>query len=75
MFESTVAAAGPGNSTRIAGKRRTVPAGAVLALIEALVSAVALHTRGTLQNAARMTEAVLPWLHGAGRAAAHNACE
>ena len=47
----------------------------VLALIEALVSAVALHTRGTLQNAARMTEAVLPWLHGAGRAAAHNACE
>lgn len=47
----------------------------VLALIEALVSAVALLTRGTLQNAARMTEAVLPWLHGAGRAAAHNASE
>lgn len=38
MFESTVAPAGPGNSTRIAGKRRTVPAGAVLALIEALES-------------------------------------
>lgn len=47
----------------------------MLALIEALVSAVALHTRGTLQNAARMTEAVLPWLHRRGRAAAHNACE
>ena len=41
----------------------------VLALIEALVSAVALHTRGTVQGAARMTEAVLPWLHGAGRVA------
>ncbi|MBS0508055.1 MAG: MurR/RpiR family transcriptional regulator [Proteobacteria bacterium] len=40
----------------------------VLALIEALISAVALHTRGTVQNAARMTEAVLPWLHGAARA-------
>jgi DNA-binding MurR/RpiR family transcriptional regulator len=39
---------------------------AVLALIEALVSALALHQRGTVQSAARMTEAVLPWLHGAG---------
>ncbi len=42
---------------------------AVLALIEALVSALALHTRGTVQGAARMTEAVLPWLHGAGSSA------
>jgi DNA-binding MurR/RpiR family transcriptional regulator len=39
----------------------------VLALIEALISAVALQTRDTVQNAARMTEAVLPWLHGSGR--------
>ncbi len=46
----------------------------VLALIEALISAVALHTRDTVQNATRMTEAVRPWLHGAGRAgAAHPA--
>ncbi|QPN29822.1 MurR/RpiR family transcriptional regulator [Diaphorobacter sp. JS3051] len=44
----------------------------VLALIEALISAVALHTRDTVQNATRMTEAVLPWLHGAGRAGAAN---
>lgn len=43
---------------------------AVLALIEALISALALHQRGTVQGAARMTEAVLPWLHGAGNPSA-----
>lgn len=36
----------------------------VLALIEALVSAVALRAHGSVQDAARITEAVLPWLHG-----------
>ena len=36
----------------------------VLALIEALASAVALRAHGSVQGAARVTEAVLPWLHG-----------
>lgn len=40
----------------------------VLALIEALVGAVALRAHGSVQGAARITEAVLPWLHGSGRA-------
>ena len=35
---------------------------AVLALIEALSSAVAYHARDAVQSAARVTEAVLPWL-------------
>ncbi|SDM12112.1 transcriptional regulator, RpiR family [Oryzisolibacter propanilivorax] len=40
----------------------------VLALIEALCSAVALRRRGSVQDAARVTEAVLPWLHDSARA-------
>lgn len=35
---------------------------AVLALIEALASAVAHHARGSVQVAARITESVMPWL-------------
>lgn len=38
-----------------------------LALIEALSSAVAHQARGSVQTAARMTEAVLPWLHDGPR--------
>lgn len=38
-----------------------------LALIEALCSAVAHQSRGSVQTAARMTEAVLPWLHDGAR--------
>ena len=38
----------------------------VLALIEALASAVALRARSSVQNAAQVTEAVLPWLYGGG---------
>lgn len=37
----------------------------ILALIEALGSAVALRANETVQRAAQMTEAVLPWLYGA----------
>ena len=40
----------------------------VLALIEALCSAVALHSGSSVQGAARVTEAILPWLHGNDRA-------
>ena len=36
-----------------------------LALIEALASAVALQAKESVQQAASVTEAVLPWLHGA----------
>lgn len=36
----------------------------VLALMEALSSAVALQAREPVQSATRVTEAVLPWLHG-----------
>lgn len=39
----------------------------VLALIEALTSAVALQANASVQNAASVTEAVLPWLHGGGQ--------
>jgi DNA-binding MurR/RpiR family transcriptional regulator len=38
-----------------------------LALIEALASAVAHQAQGSVQMAARMTEAVLPWLHDSSR--------
>ena len=38
-----------------------------LALIEALCSAVAHQSRGSVQATARMTEAVLPWLHDGTR--------
>ena len=38
----------------------------VLALIEALACAVALRTSDSVQDATRVTEAVLPWLHGHG---------
>ncbi|MEH3087322.1 MAG: MurR/RpiR family transcriptional regulator [Xylophilus ampelinus] len=38
-----------------------------LALIEALTSAVAHQAEGAVQSAARMTEAVLPWLHDSHR--------
>ncbi|MDR2332808.1 MAG: MurR/RpiR family transcriptional regulator [Burkholderiaceae bacterium] len=38
---------------------------AILALIEALASAVALQANESVQGAAQLTEAVLPWLHGA----------
>lgn len=38
-----------------------------LAMIEALSSAVAHHAKGSVQTAARMTEAVLPWLHDGSR--------
>lgn len=36
----------------------------VLALIEALCSAVSHRAKGSIRSAARLTEAVLPWLHG-----------
>lgn len=39
----------------------------VLALIEALTSAVALQANASVQSAASVTEAVLPWLHGGGQ--------
>jgi DNA-binding MurR/RpiR family transcriptional regulator len=39
-----------------------------LALIEALTSAVAHRAAGSVKSAARMTEAVLPWLHDGHRA-------
>ncbi|RZM03284.1 MAG: MurR/RpiR family transcriptional regulator [Variovorax sp.] len=38
-----------------------------LALIEALASAVAHQAEGSVQSAARVTEAVLPWLHDSSR--------
>lgn len=41
-----------------------------LPLIEALCSAVAHRSKGSLQAATRLAESVLPWLHGAGGASA-----
>ncbi|HEY1226225.1 MAG TPA: MurR/RpiR family transcriptional regulator [Ramlibacter sp.] len=38
----------------------------VLALAEALASAVAHRAKGSVQAATRLAESVLPWLHGAG---------
>lgn len=38
----------------------------VLALVEALTSAVAHRAKGSVQAATRLAESVLPWLHGAG---------
>lgn len=38
----------------------------VLALVEALASAVAHRAKGSVQAATRLAESVLPWLHGAG---------
>ncbi|QNP47395.1 MurR/RpiR family transcriptional regulator [Diaphorobacter aerolatus] len=43
----------------------------ILALIEALASAVALQANESVQSAAQMTESVLPWLHGAESSRLH----